>query len=72
MLHGPQRGVFDLEFGIPAECADRLASGRADLGIVPSFELTRQDLEVVPGAGIACHGPVTSILLISPRPDAFG
>ena len=68
MLHGPQRGVFDLEFGIPAECADRLASGRADLGIVPSFELTRQDLEVVPGAGIACHGPVRSILLISPRP----
>ncbi len=68
MLHGPQRGVFDLEFGIPAECADRLASGRADLGIVPSFELIRQDLEVVPGAGIACHGPVRSILLISPRP----
>jgi predicted solute-binding protein len=68
MLHGPQRGVFDLEFGIPAECADRLASGRADLGIVPSFELTRQNLEVVPGAGIACHGPVRSILLISPRP----
>jgi predicted solute-binding protein len=68
MLHGPQRGVFDLEFGIPAECADRLASGQSDLGIVPSFELTRQDLEVVPGAGIACHGPVRSILLISSRP----
>jgi predicted solute-binding protein len=68
MLHGPQRGVFDLEFGIPAECADRMASGRADVGIVPSFELTRQDLEVVPGAGIACHGPVGSILLISRRP----
>ena len=43
MLHGPQRGVFDLEFRIPAECADRLASGQADLGVVPSFELTRQD-----------------------------
>ena len=68
MLHGAQRGIFDLEFRIPAGCADRLASGQADLGIVPSFELTRQDLEVVPGAGIACHGPVGSILLISPRP----
>ena len=43
MLHGPQRGVFDLEFRIPAECADRLASGQAALGVVPSFELTRQD-----------------------------
>ena len=68
MLHGAQRGMFDLEFRIPAECADRLASGQADLGVAPSFELTRQDLEVVPGAGIACHGPVGSILLVSSRP----
>ena len=68
MLHGPQRGLFDLEFRIPAECADRLAAGEADLGIVPSFELTRQNLEIVPGAGIACHGPVRSILMISSRP----
>jgi chorismate dehydratase len=68
MLHGPQRDLFDLEFAIPAECADRLASGAADIGIVPSFELTRQQLEVIPGAGIACHGAVRSILLISTRP----
>jgi predicted solute-binding protein len=70
MLHGPQRGLFDLEFRIPAECADRLASGAADVGIIPSFELTRQDLDVIPGAGIACHGAVRSILLISSRPAA--
>jgi predicted solute-binding protein len=68
MLHGPQRGLFDLEFRIPAGCADQLASGAADIGIVPSFELTRLDLEVIPGTGIACHGPVRSILLISSRP----
>ena len=68
MLHGPQRALFDLEFRIPAECADRLASGAADIGIVPSFELTRLDLEVIPGAGIACHGPVRSILLVSRCP----
>jgi chorismate dehydratase len=68
LLHGPQQGRFDLEFRIPAECADRLASGAADIGIVPSFELTRQKLEVIPGAGIACHGPVRSILLIAKRP----
>jgi predicted solute-binding protein len=70
MLHGPQRGLFDLDFHIPSGCADQLASGAADIGIVPSFELTRQDLEVIPGAGIACHGPVRSILLISSRPAA--
>ncbi len=68
MLRGPQSGLFDLEFRIPAGCADRLASGAADIGIIPSFELTRQDLEILPGTGIACHGPVRSILLISRRP----
>lgn len=68
MLHGPQQGLFDLDFHVPAGCADQLASGAADIGIVPAFELTRQDLEVLPGTGIACHGPVRSILLISTRP----
>ena len=68
MLHGPQRGLFDLDFQIPAACADQVASGAADIGIIPSFELTRQDLEAIPGPGIACHGPVRSILLISARP----
>jgi predicted solute-binding protein len=68
MLHGPQQGLFDLDFRIPSGCADDLAAGAADIGLVPSFELTRQDLEVIPGLGIACRGPVRSILLISSRP----
>jgi chorismate dehydratase len=70
MLHGPQQGLFDLDFRIPAGCADQMASGDADIGIVPSFELTRQNLEIVRGAGIACHGPVRSILLLSAKPAA--
>ena len=68
MLHGDERGLFDLSFAIPAECADRLADGRADIGIVPSVELNRQKLEIIPGTGIACEGPVRSILLISKVP----
>jgi len=68
LLHGGQRGLFDLDFRVPAGCADELASGLADIGIVPAFELTRQDLEIIPGTGIACHGPVRSILLISKCP----
>ena len=68
MLHGDERGLFDLSFAIPAECADRLADGRADIGIVPSVELNRQNLRVIPGTGIACDGPVRSILLISKVP----
>ena len=70
MQHGEQRGLFDLSFAIPAECADRLADGRADIGIVPAVELNRQKLEVIRGTGVACHGPVRSILLISKLPFA--
>jgi len=68
MLHGEQRGLFDLSFAIPSECADRLAAGRADIGIVPVAELLRQKLDILEGCGIACHGPVRSILLISKVP----
>src|SRR5271154_5436512 len=68
MLHGQQRGLFDLSFAIPSECADRLADNRADIGIVPVAELLKQRLDVLDGAGIACHGPVRSILLISKVP----
>jgi chorismate dehydratase len=67
MLHGPQRGLFDLDFRVPSGCAEQMGSGAADIGIIPSFELTRQDLEILPGAGIACRGAVRSILLISSR-----
>jgi chorismate dehydratase len=70
MLHGPQRGLFDLTFQVPSGCADEVACGAADIGIVPSFELTRQSLDIIPGTGIACHGAVRSILLISARPAA--
>jgi chorismate dehydratase len=68
MLHGPQRGLFDLVFRLPSECADMVAAGGADIGIVPSFELTRQQLAMVPGVGIASRGAVRSILLVSKCP----
>jgi chorismate dehydratase len=68
MLHGSQQGLFHLDFCLPSECADRLADGSADIGIVPSIELERQGLELIRGAGIACHGPVRSILLVSKVP----
>lgn len=68
MLHGPQRGVFDILFKIPSECADAMESGQADIGLLPCFELLRQDLGTVPGLGIACRGAVRSILLVSHVP----
>jgi predicted solute-binding protein len=70
MLHGAQRTSFELEFCLPSECADRLESGTADVGIVPSIELQRLGLELIPGAGIACRGAVRSILLFTKvRPE---
>jgi chorismate dehydratase len=72
MLHGygPDDGkdAFDLRFALPSACSDQIASGDADIGIVPVIEMARQKLEYFPGTGIACHGPVRSILLISKVP----
>jgi predicted solute-binding protein len=72
MLHGagPDDGreVFDLRFALPSECADQLASGEADIGIVPVIEMARQGLDYFRGTGIACRGPVRSILLVSKVP----
>jgi chorismate dehydratase len=71
LQHSPDpalRDAFDLRFALPSECADQLASGQADIGIVPVIEMARQHLDYFPGTGIACHGPVRSILLISKVP----
>jgi predicted solute-binding protein len=68
MLHGDQRGLFDLSFTVPSECADRIAAGVADIGIVPSVELPRLGLSYLPGTGIASRGAVRSLLLISKAP----
>lgn len=51
MTHGDQRGLFDISFAIPADCADRLKSGLADIGIVPAVELNRQKLDIIRGLG---------------------
>jgi chorismate dehydratase len=68
MLHGEQRDVFDLRFALPSECAGQLAAGEADIGIVPVIEMARQKLDYFRGTGIACHGLVRSILLVSKVP----
>lgn len=68
MLHGDQKGLFDLDFRVPSECADQLASGEADIGIVPSVEAARLKLKILPGQCIASDGEVRSILLISKTP----
>jgi len=69
-LHGPQKGLYDFRFDLPAQCADAVGGGSADIGLVPSAELDRLSLDYLPDLGIACDGEVRSILLISRRPFA--
>lgn len=68
MMHGPERELFDLEFALPSECARQLREGEADIGIVPVAALLDGDYGIFRGTGIACHGAVRSILLISKVP----
>jgi predicted solute-binding protein len=67
-LKGPQKGMFDFRFDLPAHCAAALANGEADIGLSPCAELDRLGLDFLPDLGIACEGPVRSILLVSRRP----
>ena len=71
-LKGPvssdQSESYDFRFDLPAQCADALSSGEVDLGLVPCAELDRLGMGFLPGLGIACDGPVRSILLVSKKP----
>ena len=68
MLHGAQQNEVDLSFSIPSVCSDMLQAGQIDIGLVPTADIARQDLEIVPGVGIACKGAVRSILLLARTP----
>ena len=50
---------------MPSECADRLATGTADIGLVPIAALaTTPGLRILPGCTIASKGRVRSLLLV--------
>ena len=67
-LHGPQKGIFDFRFDLPVHCAEALRDGKAAIGLLPCAELDRLGLDFLPDLGIACNGPVRSILVISRKP----
>jgi chorismate dehydratase len=56
---------YDIDWMLPSECADRLASGAAEIGLVPIASLaTTPGLRIVPGCTIASKGKVRSLLLV--------
>ena len=67
--HDPLQSELALRYQIgrmvPAECADRLAAGAADIGLVPIAALaTNPGLRILPGCVIASKGRVRSLLLV--------
>ena len=67
-LHGPFRDKFEVLPSSPAMCADQLAAGEVDVGLIPSIEYQRiSGLRIIPGISIASLGEVRSILLIKSK-----
>jgi chorismate dehydratase len=56
---------YQVDWMLPSECADRLAGGEADLGLVPIAALPlNPTLRIVPGCTIASKDAVRSLLLV--------
>jgi chorismate dehydratase len=56
---------YQIDWMLPSECADRLASHTADIGLVPIASLaTNPGLRILPGCTIASKGRVRSLLLV--------
>lgn len=54
-----------IDWMLPSECADRLASGASDIGLVPIATLaSTPGLRILPGCVIASKGQVRSLLLV--------
>ena len=50
---------FELSFDLPSRCAERLAEGDADLGLIPvgAYAASTEELRIVPGIAIATTAP---------------
>jgi chorismate dehydratase len=56
---------YQIDRMLPSECADRLASGQADIGLVPIAALAANPtLRILPGCTIASKHRVRSLLLV--------
>ncbi len=56
---------YTIDWMLPSECADRLAGGSADIGLVPIAALAvNPGLQILPGCTIASKSRVRSLLLV--------
>src|SRR5438552_2487346 len=69
ILEGPQKESFDPVLSTPAECAEQLARGTVDIGLIPSIEFQRiKGSRIVPGPAVASLYQVRSVILVSMLP----
>jgi cyclic dehypoxanthinyl futalosine synthase len=63
---------FELSFELPSRCAQLLAAGDVDIGLIPTAAYAESPvpLRAVPGIAIASLGPVRTVLLVSDVPWA--
>ncbi len=67
--HGEAGRNFDISYTLPSSCAQALAKGRADLGIIPAAAYAQiPGLQILPDVAIASRRAVRSILLVSQIP----
>src|SRR3990170_4606813 len=68
-VRGQQRNIFELDFSPPSRCADLLAGGSVDIGLIPAIEYQRiPGVRAVSGLSIASKRDVQSVLLVSKVP----
>ncbi len=71
ITYGLERAdTVDLTFDLPSRCAEAVAAGEADLGLMPfaSYAASARDLRIVPGIAVAGRGPVRTVLLLGDVP----
>jgi chorismate dehydratase len=69
IFEGPQKESFDPILSTPAECAEQLAKGSVDVGLIPSIEFQRiKGSRIVPGPVVAALYQVRSVILVSVVP----
>jgi chorismate dehydratase len=67
-LHGPLKNRFDVFTSVPAQCAEQLARGEVEIGLIPSIEYQRiPNLHVIPGIAVASSSKVRSVLMVQCR-----
>jgi chorismate dehydratase len=67
-MNGPSRHEYQVIPATPAMCAEQLASGEVDIGLIPAIEYQRiPDLRIIPHVAIAASNEVRSVLLVRSR-----